>query len=321
MKMKGMFKLPIFAILFLATIFVACEKEDNSVLTENYVGEVIDDLEADGFFGRNQCFELQFPVTLLFRNQEVTVNNVDEMKDAIRRWMNNNPGQRRVRPKIKMPYTVLIVDTNEEIVIENPSDLREVKEACGVRGGGPGHGPGHGPGNHQGPKMLLPGLGRCFDLKFPVTVLFPDSTSQTVNDSTEMRDAISTWIEDNRPFRGRILIQMPFTVILNDTNDEILIEELADLQEVLQDCRGDIGPGNGDGPCFTLVFPLILEFPDGNTVRVQNENQLQNLIERWRNANPQTRERPHIVFPHDVILEDGTQVTVNNPQELRDLCD
>jgi hypothetical protein len=47
---------------------------------------------------------------------------------------------------------------------------------------------------------------------------------------------------------------------------------------------------------------------------------LRQLIRTWKTNNPDATERPQIVFPLTVkIDEDGSLVTVNNREELRRL--
>ncbi|MCP4723807.1 MAG: hypothetical protein GY863_02160, partial [bacterium] len=39
----------------------------------------------------------------------------------------------------------------------------------------------------------------------------------------------------------------------------------------------------------------------------------------WHDANPDSTERPVLQYPVDIVLRDGTTVTVNSEEEMRSL--
>ncbi len=67
------------------------------------------------------------------------------------------------------------------------------------------------------------------------------------------------------------------------------------------------------------MFPLTIQFPDGTTAEAADRAELKSLAREWKEANPDSEERPAIVFPIDVTLEDGSTVTVNSKEELKAL--
>lgn len=67
--------------------------------------------------------------------------------------------------------------------------------------------------------------------------------------------------------------------------------------------------------CVKAVFPLTLEFPNGNTMEINSFRELRKALLRWRNTG--NRSLPFIQFPHEVELPDGSIVTVENREELR----
>ena len=70
-----------------------------------------------------------------------------------------------------------------------------------------------------------------------------------------------------------------------------------------------------------MVFPVTLEYPDGTTAEAEDRQALHQLLREWRMNNQGAEDRPSIAFPRDVMLEDGTVVTVNNEDELQALID
>ena len=71
--------------------------------------------------------------------------------------------------------------------------------------------------------------------------------------------------------------------------------------------------------CFDFVFPLTVEFPDGDTSDVEDYDGLRATISTWKEANPDAEERPTFTFPIEVMDEDGTITSIASSEELREL--
>ena len=202
------------------------------------------------------------------------------------------------------------------------------------------------------------GTGRagCYELVFPITLQFADSTTAIVNSYDEMKQAIRDWFDANGGGPGtggghgghhghggpgglgRPLIVMPFQVI-NEAGEIITIETPEQLAEIRALCNPDGGDmdttghggghdtighggghgGPGSGPCFTPNFPLSVMFPDSSVVLINAPEELKAAIIAYHQANPGQHVRPEFVFPITVTLADGTVVTVNSRDELRAL--
>ena len=126
--------------------------------------------------------------------------------------------------------------------------------------------------------------------------------------------------------RPRISFVFPISVISQD-GELITVDSDQQLQQMRRECAGatfgNHGPqGHGQHglTCFDLVFPITIQFPDGSTAEAANRMELHQLIRTWRQNNPGVMERPKIVFPLTVKMDDdGSLVTVNSPEELRQL--
>lgn len=183
------------------------------------------------------------------------------------------------------------------------------------------------------------GAGRagCYELVFPITLQFADSTTAVVNNYDEMKLAIRTWFEANGSGMGngghhggghhgnggpsglvRPVIVLPFQVI-TETGEIITIETVEQLREIRALCNPGGPGGNGGGPCFTLNFPITVIFADSSVVTVNSKEELRAATHAWHLNNPGQRPHPEFVFPFSVTLQDGTIVTVNNREELRAL--
>ncbi|MEM7104616.1 MAG: hypothetical protein AAF502_15875 [Bacteroidota bacterium] len=69
--------------------------------------------------------------------------------------------------------------------------------------------------------------------------------------------------------------------------------------------------------CFEFVFPLTLEFPDGATRTVDSYEELRIAIQTWKENNPATRDFPSLVFPVEVVSQDGEAISLDDLAQLR----
>lgn len=69
--------------------------------------------------------------------------------------------------------------------------------------------------------------------------------------------------------------------------------------------------------CFEFVFPIDFIMPDDSVITLNSSDDW-SLIRAWKEANPDATERPQIVFPVDIILdEDGSTQTLIDVDELQ----
>lgn len=184
------------------------------------------------------------------------------------------------------------------------------------------------------------GAGRagCYELVFPITLQFGDSTTAVVNSYDEMKLAIRSWFEANGGGTGngghhggghhghggpnglsRPVIVLPFQVI-TETGEIITIETTEQLREIRALCNpGRPGGHHGGAPCFTLNFPITVIFADSSAVTVNSKEELRAATHTWHLNNPGLRPHPEFAYPFSVTLQDDTVVTVNNREELRAL--
>ena len=119
-------------------------------------------------------------------------------------------------------------------------------------------------------------LGRngCFELVFPITIAFPDASTQEVDSYETLRDAIFAWKEANPDATDRPSFEFPVEV-LSEEGEVISVADEAELRDLGRECRRNFFGQNGHrghrhrcNPCFDLVFPLSIAFPDGTTLEV-----------------------------------------------------
>ena len=178
------------------------------------------------------------------------------------------------------------------------------------------------PGN---PRRLPRTLSRCYDLVFPLTVSLADSTTVTANDFDELSRLIREWLTSNPDPEQRPGIVFPFAVEL-DNGTLVTIGNVRELGALLVRCFADgtrrqfRRHHRGDRfDCYELVFPVTVGFPDESTAIVDSTLALRDTLRAWKEANPDAEERPGLVFPYDVVLEDGSTITITSEEDLEEV--
>lgn len=298
-------------LLVFSFLFYSCEK-DTITSSENLVDENEELLAFHGFSGPhgpegprhrflNRCFDLVYPITLEYPDGTTAeAESVEALRDILMDWRQNNPDATE-GPNLVFPVDVSL--RNDTVVtIDGPEGLRTLAARC-----------------HQ-----IQHIRRCFDIVYPISISLPDGTITEVADGEALHDLISQWRENNPDATDHPGFVFPIEVELRNGN-VISIDNQEELRRLRRRCSRT---GNDERPdpdmgerCIQLVFPLSVSFPDGTSAEAENRQQLHRLIRQWRANNQDAEERPTIAFPHDVTLEDGTVVTVNNQEEVQALLD
>jgi len=154
----------------------------------------------------------------------------------------------------------------------------------------------------------------CFEIVFPITINFPDSSSTEVSSYEELVEAIRTWRLENPDAEGRPMIALPFEVITKH-GEIITIDSKEKLHRLRRSC---IRPDRPDGRdrCFKIVFPVTLVFPDGSTLEVGNPDEMRAAIKEWKENNPASDVRITFEFPIEVKFKNGKVLTVESAEQL-----
>ena len=74
--------------------------------------------------------------------------------------------------------------------------------------------------------------------------------------------------------------------------------------------------GDKDGfKCFELVLPATFVMPDGSTITVEDENGYM-AVRDWHANNSDSKEKPTLQYPVNIIYRDGDTQTINNDEEM-----
>ena len=204
-------------------LFVACNKSDE-VTTDDAVDQALYSLQERGGMGRFGCYELVFPVTLTLPDGTTAeVDSYDEMKQTLRNYFDGGGNRRRPHPEFVFPISVVSQD-GEVITVNSQDELRVLREACA--GTFDHHGP-QGHGQH--------GLS-CFELVFPITLQFPDSTTAQVGSRQEMREQVRAWHAANPGVHERPQVVFPITVQMVDDGTTVTVNNRDELRALKENC-------------------------------------------------------------------------------------
>ena len=154
---------------------------------------------------------------------------------------------------------------------------------------------------------------RCFKFVFPLTFSLGE-TSYTANDYQELRDAMKANYEETGEKQKPVFV-FPIQIQFGrgDEVETVTINSDDELKEAFQACRGE----EDDKKCFTFGFPVSFTMPDGTVLTAEDEKDLEEKMGAFYESYTGEKKRPEVVFPVDLIFEDGSSLTVNSPEEMK----
>lgn len=145
----------------------------------------------------------------------------------------------------------------------------------------------------------------CFRFTFPFSVLMPDGTTITLEDRTD-KVLIRQWYADNPDVDEKPELVFPIGIEYQDGTTAIINDRI-ELEAAREECI--------TVRCFDLVYPFTVTMPDASTITLNSEDD-RVLIRAWYALNPGVYERPQLVYPVEIIYQDGTMQTINDATEL-----
>lgn len=166
----------------------------------------------------------------------------------------------------------------------------------------------------------------CFEVNFPITVVYPDATTQQVADEAELDQIIDDFYENQEAgSEADLAVQFPVSLTLQDGTVITVNSEEEIGEAILEHCIGTWNDYEDDFEmdelCFDINFPISISL-DGTTQTINTLEEFENTIETYLQANPDADEDDvEVQYPVDVTLEDGTIVSVNSDDEFEELLE
>ena len=154
---------------------------------------------------------------------------------------------------------------------------------------------------------------RCFKFVFPLTFSLGE-TSYTAYDYQEFRDAMKANYEETGEKQKPVFV-FPIQIQFGrgDEVETVTVNSDDELKEAFQACRGE----EDDKKCFTFGFPVSFTMPDGTVLTAEDEKDLEEKMQAFYESYTGEKKRPEVVFPVDLMFEDGSSLTVNSPEEMK----
>lgn len=155
-------------------------------------------------------------------------------------------------------------------------------------------------------------LANCFNIELPFTVIVNGIDIEV--DSEADLDLIEDVLDEFDDDEDIINIEFPIIIVFTDFST-IEINSIDVLEDYADDCNGE-NEYDDDIECIDFVYPITANVFNTNnelieTVTITNDNQLYDFIDDIDENDVIT-----INFPINVVLFDGTQMTINNLTEL-----
>ena len=155
----------------------------------------------------------------------------------------------------------------------------------------------------------------CLQLIYPVTIIFPDGSSQEVDDGKEWREALAQWKEDHPDSDVKRALQYPVDIKFKD-GETYTVKSEEQMARFKKSCKDDRPTDRDKQPCFKVVFPVSIEFPDGSTVEVTDQKQWHLAIKEWKENHPDSDTRPSLQYPVDIEFRGGKIVTLESGEAM-----
>lgn len=152
----------------------------------------------------------------------------------------------------------------------------------------------------------------CFTVQLPVTVTANGIQVEITNeDDLNQVESIFDSLDDDTDY---LQFNYPITIILPDFS-EVIVNNYSELNQNAANCNGE-NEVDDDIECLDFEYPIGMSIFNTNnelieTISIQNDNALYNFIE-----NIDSNDIVVVSFPITVIVFDGTQITINNLNEL-----
>lgn len=161
----------------------------------------------------------------------------------------------------------------------------------------------------------------CFEFVFPLTILFPDGSTETVNSDNALESAIEAWEDANPNSEDYPTFSFPVEVIQDSETLTIFNER--DLCELFHDCEEEFEDEDYiDYLCFDIEFPVTVLLPGGGSAMANDFEVLENIFRDWFENNPgDTVNCPSFAYPITIHWDDSTSVQINSDEELEEAID
>ena len=157
-----------------------------------------------------------------------------------------------------------------------------------------------------------------FEFVFPLSFNMPDGAKVSVNNKEDLKVSLKSWYDANPDSKEKPELIFPVDVIIKseDGEETLTISSKEEMQELRKRFK------RKRPKPFELVFPISFTMPDGTIISGEDHKEIRGLMKDWYDANPDSKEKPELIFPVDVIIKskDGEEtLTISSKEEMQEL--
>ena len=176
----------------------------------------LNDGSNDNIIDNANCFNIQFPVTVIVNGIEVVVNSDDDLEDIEDIFDEFDDDDDDL--EINFPITIILADFTD-IIIDDQNELESYSDDCN--------------GENEVDDDI-----ECIDFQYPITANVFNSSNEiidtiTITNDNELHDFIED-IDEN----DIITLNFPISVILSD-GSSMTINSLSELESTIQNAEDD----------------------------------------------------------------------------------
>lgn len=219
----------IVCLALMSLTMISCDKEADSLSSdsvENYIDDVIFNIQKRGNAGKFGCYEFIFPLSITFEDgSTMEIADYLAFRNALRTYREANPDA--AHPTLNYPIDVF-TQIGTIITVDSVEAMRELRMECRKM-----FFERH---SHKGHRFR--GKGFCFKLSFPVTIEFPGGSVLEAAGRPALKGALRAWKIQNPNNEERPHLQFPLTVEMEDET-EVTVESQEELQALKEGCSAE----------------------------------------------------------------------------------
>ncbi|NND08612.1 MAG: hypothetical protein HKN87_19735 [Saprospiraceae bacterium] len=219
----------IFSLALMSLLMISCDKESDSLSSdsvENYIDDVIFNIQKRGNAGKFGCAEFVFPMSITFDDgTTMEVADYPAFRNALRTYREANPDA--THPTLNYPIDVF-TQIGTIITVDSAGEMRALRMQCRKR-----FFERHG---HKGHRFR--GKGYCFKLVFPVAIVFPGGSVLEAAGRPALKTALRAWKIQNPHNEERPQLQFPLTVEMEDET-QVTVQSQEELQALKEECSAE----------------------------------------------------------------------------------
>ncbi len=208
--------------------WLACNKADDLLSEEEAVDQALFAAQERGGLGSYGCYEIVFPVTIQLPNGTTAeVNSYEEITRLLRAFFETNGRPKRgMRHAFSFVFPIAVVGQDGQVItVENDEQMRRLRAQCA------GTFDRHGPNGHGRYGVA------CFEIQYPITIVFPDGTTAQAENRRTFHQLLRTWRQNNPTSTEHPTIGFPIVVKMRRTGELITVNSAEELRNLKSSCR------------------------------------------------------------------------------------